>query len=197
MTLKENSEEKVLLDVACGQRKQPGYIGVDISGEPDILHNLFEFPYSFAEDNSVDEIYTSHFLEHIPMTYWNEGNEYSIVQKDGESRELFEKMMDEFYRILKPNGKITIICPYYNNMRCWQDPTHRRAITEATFLYFNKEWRDSNGLSHCHGTCNFNYSYGYNIQSPWNSRNPEMQGFAIKHYTNIADDIIVTLTPIK
>ena len=31
-----------------------------------------------------------------------------------------------------------IWAPYYTSMRCWQDPTHTRAISEATFLYANK-----------------------------------------------------------
>lgn len=88
---------------------------------------------------------------------------------------------------------MTVVCPYYNSIRCWQDPTHRRAINEATFLYFNREWRAVNKLEHCHGDSNFDYSYGYNMNGDWQSRNREAQIFALKHYMNVGDDIVVTL----
>lgn len=45
-------------------------------------------------------------------------------------------------------AKATILAPYYTSMRCWQDPTHTRAISEASFLYFNKDWRVQNKLDH-------------------------------------------------
>lgn len=187
----------VKYDLACGSRKaSPEHIGVDLAGDAvDIKHNLFQFPYSFAEDNSADEIHTSHFVEHIPMVYWNEGNEMTIIQKDENSVELLEKFMSECHRILKPGGKITIICPYYNSMRCWQDPTHRRAIGESTFLYFNKSWRDANGLTHCHSNASdFDFTYGYQLDGVIATRNLEYQQFAVKFYTNAVMDIIATLT---
>lgn len=191
-------EEKIIkYDLACGDRKcSPDFIGVDIAKteSADIVHNLLQFPYTFAEDNSVDELYAAHFLEHIPQCYWNEGNEYTVVHKDEKSVELFEKFMLECHRILKPGGKFTIVCPYYNSSRCWQDPTHRRAINEASFLYFNRDWRKANKLEHCHADSDFDYSYGYNIGGEWQTRNRDAQVFAIKHYMNVADDIVVTLT---
>ena len=50
-------------------------------------------------------------------------------------------------------------------MRAWQDPTHKRAISEATFLYANKSWRVSQGLDRYPITCDFDFSYGYRRQS--------------------------------
>lgn len=182
-------------DLGCGARKaSPEHIGVDIGGTPDIEHNLFTFPYSFAADNSADEIHASHFLEHVPMVYWNEGNEYSVVQKDGNSVDLLEKLMMECHRILKKGGKMTVICPYYNSERAWRDPTHRRAISETTFLYFNREWVVNNGLEHCHANSDFDFSYGYSLDPTIQVRNPEYQQYAVKHLTNAAADVIVTLT---
>lgn len=189
-------EEKVVkLDLACGDRKvSPEFTGVDVAktDSVDIVANLLKFPFDFAEDNSVDEIYTAHFLEHIPQAYWNEGNNISIIPEE-KSVDLLEKFMLECNRILKVGGKMTVVCPYYNSIRCWQDPTHRRAINEATFLYFNREWRAVNKLEHCHGDSNFDYSYGYNMNGDWQSRNREAQIFALKHYMNVGDDIVVTL----
>ena len=79
-------------------------------------------------------------------------------------------------------------------MRCWQDPTHKRAISEATFLYFNKEWRKANNLSHYNIESDFDFVYGYDIAPEWANRSEEARSFAIKHYTNVINDIHVTLT---
>ena len=166
-------------DFGCGQNKQEGYIGVDYVKTPqtDIVHDLTKFPYSFAKDNSADEIFTSHFIEHL-------------------TGEDFIKFMDECYRILKVGGKCVFIAPYYNSIRCWQDPTHKQAISEAKFLYFNKGWRDANKLDHYHIKSNFDFTYGYNFSPAWASRNEEARQFAIANYTNVINDIYVTLTKI-
>lgn len=193
---KTPKEEKLIkYDLGCGDRKQEGFIGVDIekTKSVDISQNLLEFPWKFAKDNSVDELYTSHFIEHIPMCYWNKGNNYTLVQKDQNSVELFEKFISECNRILKVGGKVSIIAPYYSSMRAWQDPTHRRAITDATFLYFDRNWRKANLLEHCHADVDFEFSGGYNINQAWQSRNQETQQFAFKNYVNAIDDIWVTL----
>ena len=61
--------KKIKLDIACGNNLQKGFVGVDIIGKPEtqakIVHNLLTFPYPF-KDNSVDEIFCSHFIEHLP-----------------------------------------------------------------------------------------------------------------------------------
>lgn len=183
-------------DFGCGDRKvTPEHIGVDIGGSgADVNFNLFTFPYTFAPDGQADEIHASHFLEHVPMCYWNEGNEYTLVQKDENSIDLLEKLMLECHRILKVGGKMTVICPYYNSERAWRDPTHRRAISETTFLYFNRDWVVQNGLGHCHANSNFDFSYGYSLDGAIQTRNHEYQQYAIKHLTNAALDVIVTLT---
>lgn len=167
-------DDKKRLDIACGQTRPDGWIGVDwAAGEKvDVVHDLEVFPWPF-EDNSIDEARCSHYIEH--------------------TKDLF-KWFDEVYRILKPGGQIQIWAPYYNNMRCWQDPTHTRAISEATFLYANKGWREQNKLDHYPIKCDFDYSYGYAIDPVWAMKSEEARAFAIKHYTNVVNDIIVTMT---
>lgn len=162
------------LDLGCGGNKREGFIGVDIAKLPsvDIVQDLTKFPWPF-KDNSVDEAHCSHYVEHTPNLM---------------------AFMNEVYRILKPGGQIMIIAPYYNSMRCWQDPTHLRAISEATFLYYNKKWRDDNKLGHYPIACDFDYSYGYNISNPrWQTANEEARNFAIRHYVNVVDDIQAVL----
>lgn len=167
----------VKLDLACGGSKKEGFTGVDICKLPgvDIVMDLQKYPWAKFKSNSVDEIHISHFIEHVSD---------------------FSSFMNEVYRILKPGGKCQIIAPYYNSIRAWQDPTHVRAISEATFLYCNKEWRDQNKLGHYQLKCNFNFTYAYNMSPMWASKHEEARTFAINHYTNVVSDIIVFLTKI-
>ncbi|MFN7088329.1 MAG: methyltransferase domain-containing protein, partial [Candidatus Paceibacteria bacterium] len=117
------------LDIACGQNKQPGFKGVDIAPGPgvDFVWDLEKYPWEPFKDDSVEEVYVSHYAEHT---------------KD------LMKFMDEIWRICIPDAKVTIIGPYYTSIRAWQDPTHTRALSEATWIYFNKDWRVANKLDH-------------------------------------------------
>lgn len=163
----------VIVDLACGQRKLEGSIGVDICDLPgvDIVHDLEITPWPFT-DNSVDEVHCAHYIEHTK----------DII--------LF---MDELYRVLKTGAKATIIAPYYSSVRAWQDPTHTREISECTFLYYNKAWRESNGLSHYNIKSNFEFTVGYNLDPVWEKRSDIAKMFAIKHYINVVNDIVVNL----
>lgn len=174
--LKMEENKPIKLDLGCGKNKQKDFIGVDKIklDTVDIKHDLESYSWPF-ESNSIDEIFCSHYIEHTS----------DLI-----------KFIDEIYRILKPQSKATLIAPYYTSMRAWQDPTHKRAICEATFLYFNKKWREDNNLNH--GDYNiksdFDFSYGYMLAPDWITRNQEARDFAIRHYYNIVSDIQVILT---
>lgn len=161
------------LDVACGSNKMPGFFGVDIGGKDvDVTWDLEKFPWPFP-DNSVDEIVCNHYIEH--------------------TKDLIA-FMNELHRIMVPGGTALIRAPYYNSMRAWQDPTHTRAISEATFLYYNKDWREANKLDHYPIKCDFDYSYGYDFTPDWAMRSEESKAFAVRHYTNVVMDIQAVLT---
>ena len=191
---KANKKEKVIkLSLACGDNKPPGFLGVDIAKtkSTDYVQDLLKFPWKQFKSNSVDEIEVSHFVEHIPH-----GDGY---------HDPFFQFFDEIHRILKPaefdpnnpnipiKGFASISGPYYSSMRAWQDPTHARAISEASFLYLNKEWRVTNKLDHYPVSCDFDFSYGYSITPDWQNRSEESRAFAIQHYINVVTDIQVML----
>ena len=162
------------LDLACGQNKHPDFVGVDIvplEGVDQVV-DLRILPWPWASD-SVGEVHCSHYIEHIP----------DLIG-----------FMNELGRVLVPGGKATLIAPYYSSMRAWQDPTHVRAISEASFQYYNKGWRVAQRLDHMPITCDFDFSYAYVITGPWVTRAQEARDFAIRHYINVVDDLIVTLT---
>jgi predicted SAM-dependent methyltransferase len=197
------------LDLACGQSKTEGYFGVDIApGDTvDAVVDLEQFPWPIESD-SAEDIVCSHYVEHTALDTFtpylkkvvsevNTFEEFKIeilkynglIPRDG-----LIAFMNEVYRILKPGGKIKIVAPYYTSIRCWQDPTHRRAINDATFLYFNKGWREANKLDHYQVKTDCDFTYGYDMNAQWASRHEEARNFGITHYNNVINDIHIVLT---
>ena len=93
--LTTSNVESIKLDIGCGLHKRHGFIGVDLYAQSgvDLVVNLDKesLPY---KDGSVDEIYSSHFLEHVidPLA-----------------------TLTELTRVLKENGLMSIIVPHYSN----------------------------------------------------------------------------------
>ena len=177
----------IKVDLACGgNKKSEEYIGVDISNIEgvDIVHNLNTYPWPF-EDNSVDVVNCSHYIEHIPHDVYNNDN------RDG-----FIQFMDELYRILKPGGVATISAPYYTSSRAYGDPTHVRHICDMTFFYLSKEWRDNNKLSHYNINCNFNVRSSYLVTDEISLKSRPVQNESFKHDWNVIEDITAELTKI-
>jgi hypothetical protein len=168
---------EVKLDLGCGANKREGFTGVDVSAEcgADIVHDLKVTPWPF-ETASVDEINCSHFFEHLT----------------GPERITF---MDEMHRVMKPGTKATFITPDCDSHRAIQDPTHAwPPVCPESYLYFNKQWRDQNKLSHYKINCDFDFGYGYSLDPDVAVRTAEFQQFALKHYRNHSADLVVTLT---
>ena len=175
MKQKKIKEEKILkLNLASGDNPVEGFLNVDIAKLPtvDKVVNLEKFPWPW-KDGSVDEVTCSHYVEHT----------IDLIA-----------FMNELYRILKPGAKATIVCPYYNSMRCWQDPTHKRAISEASMMYFNKGWRVLNKLEHYGIIADFDFSYSYAMDPIWAQKSEDARNFAIRHYMNVVNDIQFSLT---
>ena len=176
--------DKIKVDLACGNSKKEGYIGVDIveTANTDVVHNLNQYPWPF-EDNSVDEIHCSHYIEHVPHDIDNEDGRDGLIQ-----------FMDELYRILKPGAIANILAPYYKNERAFGDPTHRRYIGDWSFLYWNKDWRDNNNLSHYGINCDFDMKLSYHIDNDLTLKSQEIRAEAFKKEWNAVTDISVELT---
>ena len=181
------------LNLACGEKKREGWVNVDISPDcdPDEVVNLFNFPWAinlhpmgrgiitpFVEENSIDEIYCSHFIEHI-------GDELI-------------PFMEECYRVLKPDGIAHFEMPYYTSIRAWQDPTHKRPISEFTFHYFNQKWLKEQGIGHYNIKADFKIetiSYHY---PPELKDMPKDELMSLQHHAwNTVMDFEVILKAIK
>lgn len=170
------------LDLACGQNKVPGCVGVDHvkTKDTDIVCDLNKFPWKPLKTGAYGRIFCNHYFEHIP----------------GPDR---FKFMDEIYRILATGGSLHIVCPYYSSMRAVQDPTHTwPPVCEASFLYFNKGWREQNKLDHYPVSCDFDFHFGYIPTEETAARHNDSGGdnaqqFWVKHYINAVNDIQVML----
>lgn len=116
---KINEIPKVVIELGCGRQKQiKNAITIDIIDLPhiDIIADLNKGLW-FLPDNSVDEIYSFHFLEHV---------------------ENFELFMKEIYRVLKKGGKKIGTVPHFSNPYFYSDYTHHNFFGLYTFSYFSK-----------------------------------------------------------
>lgn len=107
----------IKLNLGCGLNKLNGYINIDKEEkiDPDIVRDIERgLPFN---DNIIDKVLCSHILEHI--------------------KELFF-VMNEIWRILKPDGILVIKVPPYDFEGAFSDPTHIRVFTPRTFKFFTK-----------------------------------------------------------
>lgn len=111
--------EGVRLDLGAGDAPAAGFIGVDRVPSPwiDIVLDLENTPYPIPSECAV-MLLASHIVEHFKP--W-----------------LFIDIMNEWWRILKPQGELIIATPYAGSHGYWQDPTHVRGFNETSFLYFD------------------------------------------------------------
>lgn len=181
------STTPVKLDFACGQTPRPGFQGVDLYAPEATKVDLFKFPYPWA-DSSVDEIYCSHFIEHLPA---RDVETRDLRVRDTEKghppyEDFLDKdflfcFFDECHRILKPGGVITVIVPALKSVRAFQDPTHRRFITQETFLYLSKDWRKRNKLDHYRVQCDFKLNVQHTCSTEVSVRADAYQEHVFKH----------------
>lgn len=171
------STVKLQLDLACGRRKKPGFIGVDISPETDadVVCDLRRRPWPWR-DGSVVEVYCGHFFEHLT----------------GPERIAF---MEELWRVLAPGGTATIVTPYAWSWRAVADPTHAfPPVLPESYLYFNRQWRQDNRLGYYPIRCDFDFNYAYVFSPDVAFPDEAAQGQGLLHYLNVVDDLQVTLT---
>jgi SAM-dependent methyltransferase len=114
-----NLPRVVRLDLGCGPRKRDSSrIGIDLLDLPtvdivgDALDVLRRFP-----NRSVDEIFSSHFLEHASE---------------------LPDLIKEMGRIVKPGGTLQFFVPHFSNPYYYSDPTHRTPFGLYSFCYFSQ-----------------------------------------------------------
>lgn len=119
LTLKD--KKGIRLDVGCGESKQKGYVGLDIRKLEgvDIVHDMEIVPYPLPKESCLS-IIACHVVEHINPANFR-----------------FINVMNEWWRIMKPNGRLMITMPYGYSKGFLQDPTHCNPRNEITWAYFD------------------------------------------------------------
>lgn len=122
--------ERVVIDLGCGSRKKAGALGLDIARIPgvDIIADVTR-PLPFR-DNSVDEIYASHLVEHVDD---------------------LKAFMGEVWRVCKPDALVHFRFPHASTpFVTWKDPTHKRGVFLDTFDYFDPNTFDGRTFGYYH-----------------------------------------------
>lgn len=86
-------DKEIRLHLGCGQIRLDGYINIDgaVSTATDTVMNVLDLDLA---SNAVDEIFSSHMIEHL-------------------THQEFETAIDNWYKILKPGGILTLRCPNF------------------------------------------------------------------------------------
>lgn len=84
------------LHLGCGKYDWEGYTNIDAKPAPHVKYlDVSQLPF---EDNSVDEIYSSHLFAYF-------------------DREEGEKILSEWFRVLKPDAKLYIAVPDFSAIK--------------------------------------------------------------------------------
>jgi len=167
------------LNVGCGRYPLKDYINLDIINGPgiDIIFDLEECSVKQIplETSSIDYIEMRQVLEHI---------KYPLP------------LMQELWRIAKPNASCLIEVPYGSSDNAWEDQTHVRPYFINSWLAFEQPYY---------------YKADYGYKGDWkpkkitlipfkdidtNKTHQEMLSF-IRHNINVIEDMQVMLTTIK
>jgi SAM-dependent methyltransferase len=169
------------LDLGCGAKKQAGFLGVDCRPfhGVDIVADLTQtWPW---ENGSVDEVFCSHFVEHLKPHH----------------RIHF---VNELYRVLKGGGEAVIIVPHWANSGAYGDLTHEwPPVSEKWFYYLRQNWRRENAPHNDGYTCDFNVSWGYRMDEELKKEPPDGKTamFMLRYYKEAAVEIIATLKKVS
>jgi len=101
--------QSIRLNLGSGFRRKQGaeWINVDLTDTADLQLDLRE-PFPFPDD-SVAEIYTEHFLEHLHYPNQDDSTSWQVEAPDRPSEVL--SFLRECYRVLTPSGLLDVVVP--------------------------------------------------------------------------------------
>ncbi len=127
------------LDLGCGLAPKNPYhaselYGIDIRARDAntvnatvVGANLAIEPIPFP-DNHFDSVSAYDFFEHVPRVALDFSAKTSSFP--------FIQLMNEIWRVLKPDGLMYAVTPAFPNEKALRDPTHVNIITSKTHRYF-------------------------------------------------------------
>jgi SAM-dependent methyltransferase len=128
--------KRVVIELGCGPNPSNDIIGIDhlpLEGVHYVAN--LEDGLKMIPDNSIDEIRSRHFLEHIQN---------------------FDALMKDIHRTLKPGGVHIAIVPHFANPYYYSDYTHKRFFGLYSFDYFsNSEYQLKRKVPSFYGNIRF------------------------------------------
>lgn len=145
-------KQSIRLELGGGNNPNPGFVNMDILPlkNVDIVWDIERTPWPLPA-SCASLITASHVLEHITPHVGDkrlqglvellvskgifdihEANEYM-----GLPGSAFINVMNEAWRVLKPQGQFAFVVPYAESHGMFQDPTHINFLNETTMLYFD------------------------------------------------------------
>lgn len=103
------------LNLGCGSDYREGWVNVDLFQKADVKHDLNVFQYPFKDD-TFDEIYASHVIEHLSDTV---------------------KVMEELWRISRNGARVEIRVPHYSHNTAFANPTHVKFFALSSMDIFD------------------------------------------------------------
>ena len=178
------------INLGSGYKRIDGYKNVDHDPlvNPDYLVD-FEHDKLPFETNSVSNLVAHHVLEHI-----------------GES---FLSLMQELYRVCKPNALLDIKFPHHRSDIQHMDPTHKRTLTVDQLMLFSKsynnhhieQWGSSSGFGLKLDVDFEVVKYKFNATPKWEERFKSMSEEQIQevsdNFNNVYYETHVILKVIK
>lgn len=146
------------LDLGSGPCPAPGFTGMDTcAGETDgsvIVWDLCDGSPWPIDDESIERLHCSHFIEHIPrdrvVVGTTEGRRttrspgqpkrverFSIPR----TQDAFFWFFDEAFRVAKRGCRFELRWPHPQSDAADQDPTHARRIPTSALFYLSREGR--------------------------------------------------------
>jgi len=109
------TDSAIRIDLGCGAAKREGFIGLDSVNIPGVDHviDLTKDTFPFADD-TVDEVFSSHFLEHIGYS---------------------EHLLREISRVCKDGARLEFWTPYAFSNDAFLFG-HKSYLTEQQWMHF-------------------------------------------------------------
>ncbi len=163
------------LHIGPGKKGLPGAVTIDVLNLPgvDTVHDLDVLPWPF-QDNEFDFIFAHNVFEHLDKQVL---------------------VMEEMWRILKPQGRIVITVPYFRSPDAFTDSTHKHFFTSQSLDYYIQGKK----LANYEYTNKYFLEKGFWFGWPQTSRNPVVRLFKwfITRYPKFYDAHLSLLFPMK
>lgn len=182
----ESMQIKKCLNIGSGTDYKPStdtetWTNVDSNPavEPDIVCAAEALSFEFPE-NTFDEVHLIHVWEHC---------------KD------LMKVMEQIWAVMKPGGKLVVVCPYYASENAFADPTHRHFINRNTFGFLSYPIYEDNAkrqtrMSQLFPQLDFDVKRMVAVPQTKTEHFKDEQ-FATKHYLNVIEELQVELECVK